>query len=279
MKWIFTTIFFWLVFVLSLAGWWLYFGVTTLSRNTELGSQLARHQRMLFMEGTVLMTFLLVGGLALFYLAYRMYKEKSAKEMFFASFTHDMKTSLFRLQLELEKLSKQHKALSVDNLFNQTRKMQLDLENSLDSTVGSGKSLFVETIDFNEFLSELHTQWPEFRIKVSGEKNIKADRKALYSIFKNLLHNSFLHGEADEVTIHLESSDNSLKITYSDNGKPYQGDLKDLGQQMRFSPDGTGYGLFIVKQWAKQLGWQLNFQLASSQSLQVVFVVNHKGLL
>lgn len=279
MKWIFTTIFFWLVFVLSLAGWWLYFGVTTLSRSTELGSHLARHQRMLFMEGTVLMTFLLVGGLSLFYLAYRMYKEKSAKEMFFASFTHDMKTSLFRLQLELEKLSKQHKALSVDNLFNQTRKMQLDLENSLDSTLGSGKPLFVETIDFNEFLSELHTQWPEFRIKVSGEKKLRADRKALYSIFKNLLHNSFLHGEADEVTIHLEPSDNSLKITYSDNGKPFVGDLKNLGQQMRHSAEGTGYGLFIVQQWAKQLGWQLNFQLASSQSLQVVFMANHRGRL
>ena len=279
MKWIFSTIFFWLVFVLSLAGWWLYFGITTLSRTTELGSQLARHQRMLFMEGTVLMALLLIGGLSLFYLAYRMYKEKSAKEMFFASFTHDMKTSLFRLQLELEKLSKQPQAPAVDNLFNQTRTMQLDLENSLDSTVGAGKPLFIETIEFNEFLSELHTQWPEFRIKVSGEKRLSADRKALYSIFKNLLHNSFLHGEADEVIIHIELSDNSLKITYSDNGQPFQGDLKELGQQMRFSAEGTGYGLFIVQQWAKQLRWQLDFQLSPSESLQVVFMVPRKGRL
>ncbi|MEM7647330.1 MAG: hypothetical protein AAF203_10505, partial [Pseudomonadota bacterium] len=108
MRIIFGVIFFWLTFVVSLAGWWLYYGVTTLSQVMNLSDQpqLVRHQRMLFAEGCVLLIFLLVGGIALFYFSYRMYKEKSAKEIFFASFTHDLKTTLFRMQLEVEKLGK-----------------------------------------------------------------------------------------------------------------------------------------------------------------------------
>ena len=69
MKLIFGSILAWLVFVMSLAGWWLYFGITTLSRAADqaMPMQFARHQKMLFMEGCVLLFSLLGGGLALFY--------------------------------------------------------------------------------------------------------------------------------------------------------------------------------------------------------------------
>ncbi len=261
----------WLVFVMSLTGWWLYFGITTLSNAAGAGipSQLARHQRMLFTEGCVLLVSLLIGGLALFYFSYQMYREKAAKEMFFASFTHDLKTALFRLQLEVEKLSKKSDSPEVNNILGHTRKMQLDLENSLDSTIGRGKKLFIEKIDMQNFLLDLHAQWPEFSINLKGESQLTVDKKALHSIFKNLLHNSFVHGQADEVSVELQKKGSNFLIHYSDNGKIFEGDYKKLGQTPHFSSQGSGFGLYIVRQWVKKLGGEVDFNLNPKKSLQV----------
>lgn len=271
MKWVFGVILAWLVFVMSLAGWWLYFGVTTLSTAAAHGipSELARHQRMLFLEGCVLLVSLLVGGVALFYFSYSTYQEKSAKEMFFASFTHDMKTALFRLQLEVEKLGQNVSAPEIEKIMGHTRKMQIDLENSLDSTVGQNKKLFFEKVNLKNFMADLHTQWPEFHIKVTGEKELPADRRALHSIFKNLLHNSFIHGQADEVTVTLDNKDDGWQLNYFDNGQPFQGEVATLGQQPHYSPQSSGFGLFIVRQWVSRLGGQVEFSKNKNQSLKV----------
>ena len=271
MKWIFGVILAWLVFVMSLAGWWLYFGVTTLSQAASYGipSQLARHQRMLFTEGCVLLVSLLVGGIALFYFSYRTYIEKSAKEMFFASFTHDLKTALFRMQLEVEKLGRKTPSQEVTNILGHTRKMQLDLENSLDSTVGQSKKLFVEKVSLKNFLLDLHAQWPEFHIKVTGIDELPVDKKALHSIFKNLMHNSFLHGEADEISVDLQKKGQRFLLEYRDNGNSFSGSTDDLGVSSHYSPEGSGFGLFIVRSWVKRLGGKVEFQVTSKNSLGV----------
>jgi signal transduction histidine kinase len=268
-KLIFSVITLWLVFVLSLAGWWLYFGINTLANIGSGSGDLARHQRMLFMEGTVLISALLLGGVSLFYFAYRMYKEKSVKEMFFASFTHDMKTALFRLQLDLEKLSKKHGEVNTDPLFTHTRKMQLDLENGLDSSVGLSKSIFFEELSLKEFIQELHAHWPEFRIKVRGDAKIRSDRKALNSIFKNLLHNSYVHGEADEVVVQIGPDKGGIELSYCDNGKELAHEPSELGQMTHPSSGSSGFGLYIVRQWIVRMGWHIVFSKSPEKSLKV----------
>jgi signal transduction histidine kinase len=253
---------------MSLAGWWLYFGITTLSQFASEGvaSEVARHQRMLFFEGSVLLVSLLVGGLALFYFTYSTYKEKSAKEMFFASFTHDLKTALFRMQLEVEKLGDRPQTQS---LLKHTRKMQINLENSLDSTVGEDKQLYIENVQLKNFLLDLHAQWPEFHIKVSGEDQLPVDRKALHSIFKNLLHNSVVHGGADEVSVSLTRKKSHFCLRYVDNGRPFTGNPEVLGQEPTYSMDGSGFGLYIVRRWVQRMGGQIEFESSPQKSLQV----------
>ncbi len=272
MRWIFGVILVWLVFVMSLASWWLYFGVNTLSvaASSGVSGLLARHQRMLFLEGCVLLASLLIGGIGLFYFSFRMYKEKSAKEMFFASFAHDLKTALFRLQLEVENLQKSVEGREVDNILNHTRKMQLDLENSLDLTIGASQKLFIEKVNLKNFLVDLHAQWPEFHIKYNGADTLMVDKKALHSIFKNLLHNSSIHGQADTVQVELKNQKDRVQVFYSDNGQPYGGDLAELGRSSRYSQRGSGFGLFIVRQWVTKLKGDLQFSTNATGALQVV---------
>lgn len=270
MRWVFLLIAFWLIFVLSLAGWWLYFGISTIQKIPVLieGSDFARHQQMLFLEGIVLFAFLLLGGLSLFYLSYRLYKEKTAKERFFASFTHDLKTALFRLQLQVEKIGHDLGDDSIDPILVETRKMHLDLENGLDSTLGRKKEIYLEEIDLKNFLYELHTQWPEFHFKISGDNAlVKADAKALQSVFKNLLHNSLLHGESDEINVNISANNGSVKLDYSDNGKAFVGELSELGSKPLNSAKGTGFGLYIVHYWIERMSGELVFYQTGSGSL------------
>ncbi len=268
MRWVFGIILAWLIFVMSLAGWWLYFGITTLSQAAGYGlpSEMHRHQRMLFTEGMVLMVSLLVGGIALFYFTYSTYREKSVKEIFFASFTHDLKTALFRLQLEVEKMGDQPEAQTI---LGHTRKMQINLENSLDATVGGSKRLYIEKVDLKTFLLDLHAQWPEFHIKVSGDGELPVDRKALQSIFKNLLHNSAVHGKADEVEVDLNKYGTWYEIRYRDNGQEYTDEPTELGREPRYSSGGSGFGLFIVRQWVQRLGGKIKLSKSDNGSLQV----------
>ena len=159
MKWIFTSITVWLVFVLSLSAWWMIFGIQTLSQiatlDVEAGSTILRQQKMLFYEGSVLALMQILGAVFLFYFSYRMYKEKSAAENFFASFTHDLKTSLFRLQLQIEGMEATHPSPGTAKALAKARRLQLNLENGLDSVLGQKKSLFIEKIQLADFVAEL----------------------------------------------------------------------------------------------------------------------------
>ena len=281
MRLVFATISVWLFFVLALAGWWLVFGLKTLSLVGEAhqGYQLAKHQKMLFYEGSFLMALLLAGGLALFYFSYSMYKEKSAKDKFFATFTHDLKTALFRLQLQVENMGrkKSYTDEEVSLVLSSTRRLHLHLENGLDSTLGRQKSLFLEDINMSDFVSDMHVQWPELSIQLKGSGVVYADRKALLSIFKNLLHNSFVHGEATQVHLQLSEENKKMLIEYKDDGKAFTGDIHSLGSQPQKSTTGTGFGLFLACYWMKRMNGVLRFRKGQQGQLEIEISLPVKG--
>src|SRR2546430_7634697 len=129
----------WVVFTVTLAAWWLVFGLRQLDlinqSNLEGGVQLHRHYQMLLWEGGILIVSLIGGGLALFYYARREQKRHAQVEEFFAAFTHDAKTALASLRLQAESLREDF-ALSeanplLERLLSDTLRLQLQLENSL----------------------------------------------------------------------------------------------------------------------------------------------------
>ena len=103
----------------------------------------------------------------------------------------------------------------------------------------------------------------------TGEEILPIDKRALHSIFKNLLHNSFVHGQADEVSVELTKRNNKFELDYKDNGKAFDGSLDQLGQEPQSSPQGSGFGLYIVRLWVKKLGGSIDFQKSSSDSLSI----------
>src|SRR3989442_14062010 len=128
----------WVAFTVTLAAWWLIFGLRQLDlinqSNLEGAVQLHRHYQMLMWEGGILIASLVGGGLALFYYARREQKRHAQVEEFFAAFTHDAKTALASLRLQAESLKEDlgaNPSPVLDRLLQDTVRLQLQLENSL----------------------------------------------------------------------------------------------------------------------------------------------------
>src|SRR5947209_18190808 len=124
----------WVVFTVTLAGWWLTFGLRQLDlinqSKLEGATQLQRHYQMLMWEGGILIASLIGGGLALFYYARREQKRHAQVEEFFAAFTHDAKTSLASLRLQAESLKEDlgsKPSPLLDRLLQDTLRLQIQL--------------------------------------------------------------------------------------------------------------------------------------------------------
>ncbi|HKR60579.1 MAG TPA: histidine kinase dimerization/phospho-acceptor domain-containing protein, partial [Pyrinomonadaceae bacterium] len=148
----------WVLFTVTLAAWWLIFGLRQLDRlkqvQLEGATEFQDHYQMLIWEGGVLIVLLIGAGAALFYYARRERKRHAQVEEFFAAFTHDAKTALASLRLQAESLredlSPDTSNPLLDRLISDTVRLHLQLENSLFLVnLPSGK-LFIEPVRLSQ---------------------------------------------------------------------------------------------------------------------------------
>src|SRR5437660_5492160 len=158
----------WVVFTVTLAGWWLVFGLRQLDlikqSNIEAGTQLQRHYQMLMWEGGILIASLIGGGLALYYYARREQKRHAQVEEFFAAFTHDAKTALASLRLQAESLKEDlgsKPSPLLDRLLQDTLRLQLQLENSLFLVNLPTGRLLNEPVRIGQIVDALRYHWPD----------------------------------------------------------------------------------------------------------------------
>src|SRR6266853_703402 len=183
----------WVVFTVTLAGWWLVFGLRQLDLlnrlNLEGAADFHRHYQMLLWEGSILIISLIGGGLALFYYARREQRRHAQVEEFFAAFTHDAKTALTTLRL------------------------QLQLENSLFLVNLTRGAFFLEPISLSDRIDTLRHHWPDLLITQSGDGVVLADARALESVLTNLVQNSVTHGQATAVDVSVKrQADGGLSV-------------------------------------------------------------------
>src|SRR5213075_2118593 len=165
----------WVVFTVTLAAWWLIFGLRQLDlinqSNLENAVQLHRHYQMLLWEGGILIASLIGRGLALFYYARREQKRHEQVEEFFAAFTHDAKTALASLRLQAESLREDFAGAGpsplLDRLLSDTLRLQLQLENSLFLVNLTRGAFFLEPISLSDRIDTLRHHWPSLVITQS----------------------------------------------------------------------------------------------------------------
>ncbi|MDX6406699.1 MAG: hypothetical protein QOH70_4154 [Blastocatellia bacterium] len=265
----------WVVFTVTLSGWWLVFGLRQLDLLNRLklegAADFHRHYQMLLWEGGILIISLIGGGLALFYYARREQKRHAQVEEFFAAFTHDAKTALASLRLQAESLREDSAGAEpsplLDRLLGDTLRLQLQLENSLFLVNLTRGAFFLERITLSDHVNPLRHHWPDLMITQTGDGVIMADARALESVLTNLIHNSVTHGQATAVDVLVRrSSDGRLIVRISDNGHGFHGDLNRLGKLFvrHTRGSGSGVGLYIVRQLLKRMSSTISFSDSST---------------
>ena len=267
----------WMVFNLSLAGWWLIFGLRQIDLVQSTTAQFApehsvhianfvRQQRMLISEGSILIVSLVLGGGALLYYIVRERRRANQIRAFFATFSHEVKTSIASLRLQVESLADDYAESSPNPLFSRLVKdsvrLEIQLENSLHLSQLDSNLFFIERLDLQRILSSLEHQFPGTRLEAVGETAVLADHRAVETIVKNLIQNALIHGGAKHVTFTTEKMDGArIGIRVSDDGVGFQGNFAQLGKLFvrHNAKSGSGVGLFLVRTLIGRMGGVTRF--------------------
>lgn len=267
--------FIWLGFTLSLAGWWMILSLSQVEKiaslNPDLSVELNKQKTMLLWEGSAWMILLLLGGLTLIYLVRQEERRSNKLKEFFAAFSHDLKTSMASLKLQAESLDEDLGGIEspvLQRLVGDTVRLQLQLENSLFLANFENQKMYIESLSLKKVVGSLQYQWPKLQFSVKSDCLIRADKRALESVLKNLIQNAVVHGRATKMSLTCKrNGPNRVKIEVINDGRGFTGEKKLLGQLFyRHNPSsGSGVGLYITKQLLKRMNGDIKFLEAQDQ--------------
>jgi len=263
----------WLTLTISLGVWWWILGlrqaktIAEISSSKEKSEELRRVNRMLKLEGSFFLFMLGVGGVTLASFSYRDYKRSLLIADFFSTVTHEMKTPIASLQLQIEGLLEDNPDSPIKEKFKKLLVENKRIESRMDkafylASLMQGEKLFIETFPLLNLFQNAQDDFPllKLTIQIVESEKLIADKKALESIFNNIFENSMRHGKATEVLITTSKlSDDKICIVISDNGIGFSGNWSQITTPfMRHtSTSGTGIGLYIAKKLLEKMGGKL----------------------
>jgi len=253
----------WMTFTIALASWWLIFGLSQARQLAALegpeSARIARVTRMLVLEGVILVGMLIGGGVALLAAIRLEQRRRRDLRSFFMAFTHDLKTSLTSLRLQAEALREDLPAAAENpnlrRMLKDSVRLQLQLENALAMATTDG-AIFIEAIDLRTLIDYLRDDFPELRIDVAGDGRVRADRRALESVLRNLLQNAVVHGHATHVSLVMNRRPSGIEIVISDDGAGASSDLSMALDRPFVRPSttsGSGVGLYVCGRLLSQM--------------------------
>lgn len=152
------------------------------------------------------------------------------------------------------------------------------------------QSNWSEDVNLNDLIKEvsenLAVQILESKASIHTDfeslPSIKATQKNIYTIFVNLLSNSIKYRSplrAPEITIRSEQRDHVIVLTYKDNAAGMDLDKKDIfkkGTRLNSKVEGTGIGLFLVKNIIENMGGKISVQSEIGKgSIFKIFLPHH----
>lgn len=252
----------WLGVTFSLSAWWMVYGMSQAGK-LGLSEEATRQHRMFFWEGSFLLLLVVLGGGALAYFVYWDQRRYEEVRKFFSTFTHELKTSLTSLRLQAEILEERHSENeNLQRLLKDVVRLELQLENALILAQADKGNLFLEEIPLKKTLQSLSVHWPRLKVSADRDARLLADQRAIECVFRNLLQNASVHGEANEVNVAVAPAGNGLLLSFRDNGRGFKGDPAALGRMFvrHTTRSGSGLGLYLSKILAKRMHGSLEFE-------------------
>jgi signal transduction histidine kinase len=259
------TIFYFLVlYALAELTWW---GYLLIASN-------AKRMPMILGEGSVFLIILLVG----IYFFQRTIKKESEvhqqQQNFLLSVTHELKSPLAAIKLVLQTLvkrdlTKDKRDQLIGNSIEDVGRLDDLVENMLLATriENNSYSYPKELFDFSELVKSIYDRaiitsenTRNFQQQIEEKISIMGDRFALGSLINNILENAIKYspnGAVVQVQLYQQSNkiffivaDQGVGIADSERQKIFQKFYRS-GNELTRQNKGTGLGLFIVAQVAK----------------------------
>ena len=187
--------------------------------------------------------------------------------------SHDLRTPLTRLKLQLAMLKQKDLASKMENDINEMEKML----NEYLQFASSQKNEKSELVDTKKFLHNILLNYDKKKIKLKLSENIKINARhdALKRCFVNLINNALSYG--NEVEIQTAKTVSSVMFLIDDDGpgikeeefenvfKPFYRTDKSRSQ----NKSGVGLGLSIANDIIKSHGGQISLGKSPKNGLRV----------
>lgn len=267
--------------ILSLGSWWIY---TVINLQHYLPSEKsAKVVNMMKWEGLTFFSILLLMTFSLLALYLKDQRKTKSLQSFFATMTHELKTPLASIRLQSEVISdlmdnvENEKILNLHNrLIQDTKKLETQMDKILQlSRIEGGGNLNLVSVEISDFIKNAAKNWaPNLNVKIQSSSNpvIKVDEFAINLIFRNLFENSINHASAKNINISIKENDQSVIISYSDEGQ-FNGDLEKLGKLFfkHKSSKGTGIGLYLIKKLTEAMKGEVQFFNQNTLVIKLIF--------
>lgn len=264
----------WLSLTLSLGVWWWILGfrqaktISEISISQERQLELNRVNRMLQLEGSFFLFMLTLGGVTLAVLSYRDHKRSKLISDFFSTVTHEMKTPIASLQLQIEVLLEDTKnpelKRKLEKIWKENQRIESQMGNAFYlASLMQGEVLYMENLTLQELKDSYSHHEPNliWEVSVPLHKKVYLDKKAFFAMLKNLTDNARRHGKANSIKFQIFQEKNQICFLLEDNGSGFTGNKKQLTLPfLRHSKtSGSGIGLYIVKKLIEKMKGKLEF--------------------
>ncbi|MBK8426137.1 MAG: sensor histidine kinase [Lewinellaceae bacterium] len=253
-----------------------------------------KSRRMIVSEGLFFTACLIFGLWIVHRSANREITLARQRRNFLLSITHELKSPIAALRLELETLSKrslqpeQRDQLLSNGLKDVSRLQNLVEDLLLAARLEDNWRPLPEPVDLpaliNELIARLHIRFPQADIQVHFPENlppVQADKPGLGSVIQNLLENALKYSPPGApIECRVERNDGKTQIRIADQGHGIPDHEKKavfekfyrLGNEETRRSTGTGLGLYIVQQVVKAHGGTIT--VANNMPQGTVFVVS-----
>jgi signal transduction histidine kinase len=272
----------WLLLSVSLGTWWALVAMKQATyiaqlQNSKEGLEFfQKQQRMIKFEGAFFLSLLATGGLSLIIMSVRDIKRNQMIKDFFATVTHEMKTPLASLKLQAESLeemlTENEEKKYLHRLIENATRLELQMDKALYlASISRKESLFLEKTKIESIINPFLNYYQNLELIIESSDFISCDKRALESIFKNLIENSYHHGEATKIKIQIQKNQERLIIQIIDNGIGFYGNRSKIGSLFfkHNSRSGSGLGLYLAKNLLNKMNASISYPNVSNG-----FIVN-----
>lgn len=191
-------------------------------------------------------------------------RQNEQLESFAGIVSHDLRDPLKIAEGHLELAREQHENEDLEKVSQALDRMYLLIDDLLELARVGDQVSDIETVDLTAAVERSWQNVDSGRATLRTEKTrtIQADRSRLLQLFENLFRNAIEHAGAD-VTVTVGPLDDGFYIEDDGEGIPEESrdEVFDMGHTS--NPEGTGFGLSIVKEVVEAHDWTIQINTGS----------------